>query len=99
MSETKFIYQNIQESDAVLNPIIEAYIAGSFYFGSATTATEWRLENYNLLRGWAYPSVTEYNDAQVKLNSGVPELALEGQIQLDRYIQDCLAVKLRFPKE
>ena len=58
----------------------------------------WKLNNYRFLRKCYYPPIEEYNDAQVKLNSGIPELIQQGQEQLNKYIQDCLDIKTRFPK-
>lgn len=49
-------------------------------------------------RAEAYPSPTEYLDAQVKIASGDDDLATEGYAQLDKYVKDCLAVKAKYPK-
>ncbi len=46
----------------------------------------------------AYPSVNEFLDAQVKMNSGDPVLMAAGSAQLQQYIEDCLAVKEMYPK-
>lgn len=62
------------------------------------TVQEWKIENYAQLREWAYPSSTEFNDAFVKTRSGDPDLVAEGEIQMDKYVKDCMAVKERFPK-
>lgn len=53
---------------------------------------------YVELRAMSYPPKEEYLDAQVKLNSGNPELIAEGQEQLQDYYNACLAVKTRYPK-
>jgi hypothetical protein len=82
-------------SDAALDLVIEAYLAGR---GSGVTAEAWRLENYAQLRAWAYPAQTDYLDAVVKINSGDQVLAGRGWTELGAYYQACLAVKRRFPK-
>lgn len=43
---------------------------------------------YQRLRAREYPPITDYLDAVVKGD----------QAQIDKYIQDCLAVKARYPK-
>ena len=55
--------------------------------------------HYEYLRICCYPKIEEYNDGYIKLNSGIPELETEGRNQLDAYIQACLDVKTKFPKE
>lgn len=49
-------------------------------------------------RAAAYPPVTEYLDAMVKINSGDEEIIVAGQKQLAAYYEICLAVKKTFPK-
>lgn len=49
-------------------------------------------------RAAEYPPMTEYLDAQVKINSGVEELMAEGQEQLSIYYADCLEIKAKYPK-
>ncbi len=46
----------------------------------------------------AYPAVAEFLDAYVKMNSGDADLSARGAEQLQRYVQDCLAVKEKYPK-
>ena len=92
------IARNIQVVDNVLNNFINNYLNGRYYNGEPITVQQWRLDNYKQLRKWAYPKIEEYNDAQVKLNSGISELEQQGQEQLNKYIQDCLDIKTRFPK-
>ena len=96
--ETKYIFQNIHESDAALNVIIQEYIDGPFYFGTETTIAGYRIANYEMLRKWAYPDPMVKNDVDVKIGSDIPALISEGEVQLAQYIQDCLNVKTRFPK-
>lgn len=56
-------------------------------------------KTYSQKRLEAYPPMSEYLDAQVKLNSNDEVLIAEGQAQLDAYLKACLAVKVEFPKE
>lgn len=92
------VAKNVDLPDGELNPVIEEYIAGDNYPGDCTTAAAWRVEHYTSLRRWAYPDITEYNDAKVKINSGDSAMIAEGETQLSQYYTDCLAVKARFPK-
>jgi len=46
------------------------------------------ITEYQRLRAAAYPPITDYLDAVVKSD----------QAQIDKYIQDCLAVKAQYPK-
>ena len=92
------IQKDIHQSNTELNNTVQKYLDCKLYQGESTTVQQWRLNNYKQLRRWAYPKVAEYNDAQVKLNSGIPELEQQGQEQLDQYIQDCLDIKIKFPK-
>lgn len=54
--------------------------------------------DYQERRAMEYPPITEYLDAQVKLNSGDEALRTAGQAQLEAYYAACLAVKARHPK-
>lgn len=70
---------------------------GKLYFeGQAPLEPE---KTYSQKRLEAYPPMTEYLDAQVKLNSGDKVLVAEGQAQLDAYLRTCLAIKVEFPKD
>ncbi len=71
----------------------------SDYFLGRVDVSQWRAENYVFLRKAFYPEIGELLDAQVKISSTDPILQAQGQAQLDQYNLDCLAVKLRFPKE
>lgn len=82
--------------DSVVNYKIQAYLNN---YEINQTVPQWRVENYKQLRSWAYPDPAELNDAQIKINSDIDELATEGQQQLDTYVSNCLDVKTRFPKE
>jgi hypothetical protein len=63
-----------------------------------TTVEQWKLDNYQLIREWAYPTYIEYIDAQVKINSKDLVLVSEGTEQLNRYYEDCLKVKDTYKK-
>ena len=88
-------FNNINNlSDTELDGLIADY-----YFGQVDTA-EWRIENYAVLRSAAYPDEkSEKTDAEVKIGSGIPEYVEEGELQLKKYYEDCIDVKIRFPKE
>jgi len=87
---------NNNATDTELNNIIEQYLTDH---SINKTVDEWCIENYAQLRRWAYPKLDVFNDAEVKLNSGDSTLESEGQNQKDNYIQQCLDIKSRFPKE
>lgn len=70
----------------------------SFYYGHVDVDA-WKLENYSFLREIFYPDAMEKADAEVKINSGIESFASEGELQLSKYIEDCINVKIRFPKE
>lgn len=53
---------------------------------------------YEQLRKQAYPDITEFCDAMVKINSGDEALQSAGQEQLSAYVQTCLQVKTKYPK-
>jgi hypothetical protein len=53
-----------------------------------TIKAEIAATEYQRLRAREYPPITDYLDAVVKGE----------QAQIDKYIQDCLAVKARYPK-
>ena len=86
-------------TDAELDLVIQEFLTGPYYFGEPVTVAQWRLDHYVILRQWAYPPLGDFNDIQVKLNSGIPELVSEGQAALEEYVQNCLNIKTRFPKE
>ncbi len=58
-----------------------------------------KINSYHLKRAAAYPDFREFIDAEIKIRSGNTEMAEEGKQQLNKYIEDCLAVKTRFPKD
>lgn len=70
---------------------------GKLYFeGQAPLEPE---KTYSQKRLEAYPPMSEYLDAQVKLASDDPQIQTQGQAQLDAYVTACLLVKEQFPKE
>jgi len=93
----KQLYQTVafngQENDETLNQKI------SDHFYGLIDVQQWRHDNYKILRKKFYPDAIEYNDAQVKINSGDPSLYAEGMDQQIDYIEKCFDVKIRFPKE
>lgn len=75
---------------------VQAY-DGKFYLqGLEPTEPE---PSYQELRAEAYPDFKEYLDAMVKINSDNEILIAEGQTQLQKYYDDCLVVKNKYPKE
>jgi len=81
-----------------LDDTIQNFINGKYYYGEKTTVDEWKLLNYSDLRRWSYPDFFEYIDAHVKLKSKDNTTEVDGQKQLDIYINKCLNVKIKFPK-
>ena len=55
-------------------------------------------EDYAEKRRQSYPDMRDFLDAQVKLSSSDENIKAEGQIQLNTYLSDCLAVKNQYPK-
>lgn len=53
---------------------------------------------YKELRAKEYPSYTDYMDGFAKSKSSDSEIAAEGVAQMEKYAQDCLAVKAKYPK-
>jgi len=81
---TPGIYKDVTQEAIDYKAAFEAEIEAN------KTYSEKRLEEY--------PDYKEFLDAQVKLNSGDSALQTEGQAQLDKYVSDCIAVKLKYPK-
>jgi len=54
----------------------------------AELIAEYNALNYQRKRKFEYPPITDYLDAVVKGD----------QVQIDKYIADCLAVKAKYPK-
>jgi hypothetical protein len=91
---TKPTLLDVSLSDTELNEVIEDY------FLNRVDAETWRKSNYSYLREKAYPDETEYKtDAEIKIGSGIPEYVEAGELQLQQYYEDCINVKIRFPKE
>lgn len=79
-----------------LNHTVEKYLQDN---NMSQSVTEWKQQNYSLLRRWAYPPIEDYLDADIKIRSGDTELVQEGQAQMALYVQKCLDVKSRIEKE
>lgn len=58
----------------------------------------WIKNRYPQLRALAYPAITDFADALVKINSGDDELSAKGAAELQEYVNKCLAIKSDFPK-
>ena len=54
--------------------------------------------DYKQERKNKYPSIEEYLDAQVKLNSRDLFIKQEGRKQLQSYVEICLQIKKDYPK-
>lgn len=54
--------------------------------------------SYKEKRQMEYPSFLEYLDGFVKSQSENTEIKEEGEVQLKKYVADCLAVKAKYPK-
>lgn len=89
------IAEAVRCDDETLDHVISVFLE---YRGLGQGVSEWRVQNYALLRGWAYPPQADYLDAVAKINSGDQVLARAGWSELDVYYQTCLGVKRRFPK-
>ena len=76
----------------------DIFITEKVSLKDTTEAAAWKLKNYYLLRQISYPPISDYLDAQVKLLSRDSKLVAEGQVQLNKWVQDCLTVKARFHK-
>lgn len=53
---------------------------------------------YITLRAKEYPSINDFADGFAKSKSSDPIIAAEGVAQMEKYAQDCLAVKAKYPK-
>ena len=80
----------LHEPDEILNPLISKI---------DPDVMAWRYQNWCALRYNSYPDPKEVNDGNAKLTAGDPTIQAAGQAQLDKYYADCLAVKVRFPKQ
>jgi hypothetical protein len=94
MSSTARIYDALQAGadDVAVNAIIAAMLGDS----SDHAVMSWRRDNYQDLRRWAGPQVTDYIAAQARVAAG-GALALDGQATLDSLYRQQLAADLRFP--
>lgn len=73
----------IENEDKIISVYADAYIE----------------PNYREKRMAEYPDPREYLDAMVKINSGNEEMAKNGEQQLQKYYELCLAIKQKYPKE
>ena len=64
-----------------------------------TEAANYIQKEHHIFRAGIYPSTHDFLDAEVKINSGDPELIQQGKLQKQKYIEDCLAVKQIFSKK
>lgn len=67
-------------------------------WGIMVTLQDWKSDNADLLRSWAYPPIEDFLDAMVKINSGDAMLEAEGRGALATYVAHCLAVKAKYKK-
>jgi len=79
--------------DDALNVRIESF------FYNQVNVSDWRIENYAVLRLAAYSVLSDRADAAVKIASGDEELSAAGVEQLNNINAHDLSVKVRFPKE
>jgi hypothetical protein len=98
MSSTARIYDALQagDDDAAVNEIIATMLSTARQSASDHDVMTWRRDNYQDLRRWAGPQVTDYIAAQARVAAG-GALALEGQLALDGLYRQQLAADLRFP--
>jgi hypothetical protein len=78
-------------SDADIDKAISEYFLGR------VDVARWRAEHASTLRARAYPPITDFIDAYVKITAG-GEYAAEGQAQMNAHVAKCLQVKQRFTK-
>ncbi len=76
--------------------IIRGYDGKLYFEGLAPVEPE---KTYAQKRLEAYPPMSEYLDAQVKLASDNPQIKAQGQEQLNTYLTTCLTIKEQYPKE
>ena len=62
------------------------------------TQQEIMLVEYASFRQREYPNPLVMIDALVKKGSDDPDLQAEGELQYQKYVEDCLAVKAKYPK-
>lgn len=62
------------------------------------TPEEWCIQNYKFLRKYYYPPIEDFIDGYVKSKDSDESIKIEGENQLNKYIQDCNNIKKLFPK-
>jgi len=89
------VWQNVKESDEVLNGVIQSFLECPYFLGDPTiTVAQWRIVYAKTLRRLSYSDVADIEDAKYKIRMGDSN----GQIELDALDTRKAAVKLRFPK-
>ena len=83
------------EKDSKINEMILQYKED---WGINVTLQDWKSDNADLLRSWAYPPLEDFLDAMVKINSGDAMLEAEGRGALETYVSHCLSVKAKYKK-
>jgi hypothetical protein len=83
------------EKDSKINEMILQYKED---WGINLSLQDWKSENTDLLRSWAYPPLEDFLDAMVKINSGDERLEAEGRGALVIYVTHCIAVKAKYKK-
>ena len=80
------VYENstVVWNDASQTPLTEAEVLAEV----ARLEAEWNATEYQRLRAAEYPPITDYIDGVVKGDSA----------QVQAYIDECLAVKAKYPK-
>jgi len=96
---TADIYKALRNGadDAAVNEIIREMLSSKRYAATDHDVAVWRRDNYADLRRWAGPSTEAYTDAWAKVSQG-GAVALEGEMALQTWAANKLAVDLRFPR-
>lgn len=86
----------VRNNSEGLDDIIDAYIQKINYQG---TVEEWKIENVEMLRGWAYPfiSIQSALRSLLKVHSNDPGMVAEGQAEIDILNGECVQVEQDFP--
>jgi mRNA degradation ribonuclease J1/J2 len=102
INNNKEVYQIIDgQGEYIINqPSEELAIAKYNAIKLAETQREYEELNppYTVLRAKEYPDFREYLDAKVKQASTDDIVIMQGQLQEEKYLSDCLAVKAKYPK-
>jgi len=90
----KDIYKCVVEDTANLDTTIQQYLDER---GSSLTVEEWKIENAEMLRKWAYPSAIEICRSLLKVHSNDPAIQAEGQAEIDILNGECEQIDNDFP--